>query len=140
MTRTTTAKAPRTWNITLWVAQIILAGMFLMAGLMKMISAIPDLTETLPWVADFHEGVVRFIGVSEFLGGLGLILPGLLRIRPILTVYAALGLMTIMLLAMIYHLSKGEYNAILFNLLLGGVAAFIAWGRLRKVPFQSRAK
>lgn len=140
MSTSTARRSPRTWNIILWIAQIILAGMFLMGGLMKMISRIADLTETLPWVADFPSGVVRFIGVSEFLGGLGLILPGLLRIKPVLTGYAALGIVAIMLLAMTYHLSKGEANAILFNLLLGGVAAFIAWGRLKKAPFQRRAR
>lgn len=133
-----TEKKSRNWNIALWFAQIILAGMFLMAGLMKLTSAIADLSETMPWVVDFPVWVVRFIGICEFLGALGLILPAVLRVRPMLTAYAALGLLAIMVLAMIYHVSKGQYNAILFNLLLGGVAAFIAWGRLRKVPLPSK--
>jgi hypothetical protein len=78
--------------------------------------------------------VVRFIGVSELLGAMGLILPAATKIKPFLTPLAALGLLTIMILAMAFHLSRGEVQATPINIVLGGLAAFVAWGRTKKVP------
>ena len=79
-------------NIALWIAQALLALMFLMAGVMKVFQPIEALAESLPWVTSVSEGLVRFIGTSEFLGGLGLLLPSILRVKPFLTVWAAIGL------------------------------------------------
>ena len=84
-------------------------------------------------------GAVRFIGVVEVLGALGLILPAATRIQPKLTPLAALGLFTVMVLAMITHITRGEFGAIGVNVVLGGLAAFIAWGRLSKAPVQPRS-
>ncbi len=58
-------------NISLWVAQVLLAAMFLMAGVMP----IAELGQSMPWVNDMSAGLVRFIGISELLGGIGLLLP-----------------------------------------------------------------
>jgi putative oxidoreductase len=131
MTNTTTPKA---LNIALWVAQVVLGGMFIMAGVIKATTPIVDLVPQLPWAGDMPEGLIRFIGISELLGGLGLILPALLRMKPILTPYAAIGLITIMVFAAVFHITRGEYSAIGFNFVLGAVAAFIAWGRFKKAP------
>ena len=84
-------------------------------------------------------GVVRFIGTAEFLGALGLILPSVMRVRPGLTPLAAAGLVTVMALASAFHLLRGEFSAIAFNLALGSAAAFIAWGRYRQAPIAPRA-
>lgn len=86
----------------------------------------------MPWVNDFSKGMVRFIGVSEFLGGLGLILPSLLRIKPMLTPLAAFGITIIMALAAAYHVSKGETQAVGTNAAIAVVALFIMWGRYKK--------
>ncbi len=134
----TTATNSKALHIVLWIAQVILAGMFIMAGVMKSTAPIEQLLATLPWTNDLPEMVVRFIGVSELLAGLGLLLPSIFKIKPILTPYAAIGLVALMVCAVIYHTSKGEYPAILFNFVLGGVAAFIAWGRLKKVPIVAK--
>lgn len=133
-----TTKNNKTLNITLWVAQVILAAMFLMAGIMKSTQPIEELGKSLPWVNDFSLGLVRFIGISELLGGIGLLLPALLRIKPIFTPLAALGLFSIMVFAFVYHITKGQYQVLGFNLILGAIALFIAWGRYKKVPIQPK--
>ncbi len=78
-------KNNKTLNIALWVAQVLLAAMFLMAGIMKATQPIEELSQSMTWVNDFSAGMVRFIGISELLGGIGLLLPALLRIKPIFT-------------------------------------------------------
>lgn len=129
----------KTYNILLWVAQVLLASMFGMAGLMKIGQPIAALAEMLPWVADSPALLVRFIGVSELLAAVGLLLPAILKIRPKLTSLAGLGLAVIMLLALIFHVSRGEYEAIGINVLLGGIAYFIYWGRNKKAPIAERS-
>lgn len=111
-----------------------------MAGVMKSTRPIAELSKTVPWSAQIPEAMVRFIGISELLGGIGLILPSLLRIKPKLTPIAAVGLVIIMALAIGYHVSKGELNVIGFNAVLGIVAAFIAWGRFKKAPIYPKTK
>jgi hypothetical protein len=125
-------------NILLWVGQITLAGMFGMAGIAKATRPIAELAPQIPWAADMPEALVRFIGTAELLGALGLVLPALTRIRPVLTPLAAAGLVTIMALASVFHATRGEPGGIVVNVLLGGVAAFVAWGRYRKAPIASR--
>ena len=121
-------------NITLWIAQVLLAAMFLMSGLMKVSQPIEKLSESLAWTAQVPELLVRFIGVAEVLGALGLILPSLLRIKPRLTVTAALGLALVMIFAAVFHISRGENGAIGMNIILIAIALFIAWGRSKKAP------
>lgn len=132
-------KNNKTLNIALWVAQVLLAAMFLMAGIMKATQPIEELSQSMTWVNDFSAGMVKFIGISELLGGIGLLLPALLRIKPIFTPLAALGLFIIMVLAFIYHISNAEYQALGINLILGAIAVFIAWGRYKKAPIQPKA-
>jgi putative oxidoreductase len=127
-------------HITLWVAQVILAAMFLMSGFMKVAQPIAELSKMLPWTAEVPEPLVRFIGVAELLGAVGLILPSLLRIQPKLTPIAALALAVVMLFAAIFHVSRGETPAIGMNVVLIAVAAFIAWGRFNKAPIFPKAK
>ena len=131
-------KKSKVLNISLWVAQTILAVLFLMAGSMKSFQPIETLSQTLPWVSEMPTVLIRFIGISELLGGLGLILPGVLRIKPKLVGYAALGLFVVMILAACYHVMKSEYDVIGTNVLFGGLAAFIAWGRLRYLPIREK--
>lgn len=128
-------------HISLWIAQVILAALFLMAGLTKSTKPIEELSAMMPWAAQVPGALVRFIGISELLGALGLVLPSLLRIRPQLTPLAAWGLAVIMLLAAVYHVVQNEFSVIGMNILLGAVAVFIAWGRSKKVPiFAKTAK
>jgi putative oxidoreductase len=129
---------PKALHIALWIAQVVLGGMFIMAGIMKASQPITDLSKSVPWTADVPLAMVRFIGVCELLGGIGLILPGLLRIKALLVPIAAIGIVLIMVFAMVYHIANRESNVIPVNIVLGLVAAFIAWGRLKKVPINSK--
>jgi hypothetical protein len=92
----------------------------------------------MPWTAEVGAGMVRFIGISELLGGLGLVLPSLTRIQPRLTALAALGLVVVMVLAAGFHVTRGEFQHVPMNLVLGGLAAFVAWGRAMKAPISPR--
>lgn len=130
---------PRILNIGLWTTQVVLATVFIMAGFMKTTLPIDQLSLSVPWTKDVSEALVRFIGISELLGGIGLLLPGVFRIKPRLTPYAASGLLTIQVFAMVFHISRGELGVIGFNLMLGCAAAFIAWGRFKKVPVLGRS-
>jgi len=131
-------KPSKALNISLWVAQILLAGMFIMAGAMKTFTPIEELGANAPWVKEMPN-LVRFIGVSELLGGLGLILPSLLRIKPILTPIAAVGIVIIMILAALYHAKMGEFGSIGFTVVIALLAAFVAWGRFKKAPILPRS-
>jgi len=126
-------------NIGLWVAQVLLALVFGMAGAMKTVTPIDELAKSLPWVTDTPVALVRFIGISEFAAALGMILPSALRIRPILAPLAGAGLVVIMALAAMFHLSRGEAPVTPVNLVLGGMAAFVAWGRYAGAPIAPRA-
>ncbi|GIV27175.1 MAG TPA: DoxX family protein [Bacteroidia bacterium] len=126
-------------NVLLWIAQVALAAIFLMAGIMKSTTPINELSQKLNWVSEDTKFLVRFIGISELLGAIGLILPSLLRIKPILTPLAALGFLIIMISAIIFHIVRGEYNVLPINFLFGAIALFIAWGRYKKVPIQPKS-
>ena len=121
-------------NIFLWITQWILAMVFILAGWMKTLTPIDELAVNLPWVKQTPEMLVRFIGISELLGGIGLVLPSILKIKPILTPWAAISLALVMFLALIFHLYLGDYNATAINLIFGGLALFIYWGRTKKLP------
>ena len=116
-------------NAALWTVQIVLGLMFAMAGVMKSTQPKDKLEARMPWVKAVSLPTLRFIGVSELLGGIGLIAPWATRIAPVLTPLAAAGLAVIMVLAAGLHAKRAEYGAIVANVLLGGAAAFVAWGR-----------
>lgn len=116
-------------NTALWIVQGILAAMFLMAGTMKAFQPIEKVTKSAPWAARQKPSTIRLIGFAETFGALGLVLPMLLGIVPMLTPLAACGLALVMALAMIEHGKHKEYNAIAFNLILLAMCIFVAYGR-----------
>lgn len=116
-------------NIALWIAQGLLAAMYLMAGAMKTFMT-ARAKETLPWAKERTDGFVHFVGTSELLGGLGLILPLVTGILPWLTVLAAFGLTLIQILAIFsVHLPKKENNVIPVNLVFLALSVFVMYGR-----------
>ncbi|HYG61185.1 MAG TPA: DoxX family protein [Thermoanaerobaculia bacterium] len=131
------AAPPRrsTLSIVLWVIQVLLALLFLWAGGMKLVLPLEKLAGPVALPGLF----VRFIGAVEVLGGLGLILPGLLRIRPILTAWAAAGLAIIMIGAVGITLASGSVGMAAIPLVTGLLAAFVAYGRWRLAPLLSRS-
>jgi uncharacterized membrane protein YphA (DoxX/SURF4 family) len=116
-------------NIALWIAQGLLAAMYLMAGSMKTFQT-AKAKEQLPWAKNRPDSFVRFVGISELLGALGLILPMVTGILAWLTPLAAIGLLLIQLLAIFTeHLPKKEFNVIPINVVLIAISVFIALGR-----------
>jgi hypothetical protein len=116
----------------LWTIQGLLALLFLWAGGIKLVLPLEKLAGPIPLPGFF----MRFIGVAEVLGGLGLILPGLLRIRPGLTPLAAAGLVIIMTGATALTLAAGDVLLALLPLVVGLLAAFVAYGRWRLAPLR----
>jgi len=114
----------------LWIVQGLLALLFLFAGGMKLVLPVEEMTKQMPLPGLF----LRFIGVAEVLGALGLILPGLLRIRRSLTPLAAAGLVIIMIGATVVTLAMGGVALALIPLVVGLLAAFVAYGRWRLAP------
>lgn len=124
-------------NITLWIAQVLLAAIFLMAGLTKFTTSIEAQRSQMEWAKHVSEGAIYFAGIMEILGALGLLLPSILRIKPKLTAWAAVGLAVIMLLAVGLNISIGETNAVVL-LVIVALGLFVAWGRFKKVPIQPK--
>lgn len=112
----------------LWIVQVLLAVMFAVHARV-MWSPPPNVQERMAYVRDLQPGLRRFIGVAELLAAVGLILPALTRIVPILTPLAAAGLVIVMGSAAVFHYTRREYPAIVFNLVLLTLAAFVAYGR-----------
>ena len=124
-------------RIGLWVVQVLLAFAFGMSGAMKLVVPYEELLKQGAWVEHVPEGLVKFIGVAELSGAIGLILPSATRIKPFLTPLAAAGFVVIMVLASALHLSLGQPP--IAQVILGGLAAFVVWGRFRKAPITPRA-
>lgn len=118
-------------NIALWIVQGLLAAMYLMAGQMKAFQPAkvrenPQMT----WAKNRSDGFIRFVGTSELLGALGLILPLVTGVLPWLTVLAAIGLTIIQVLAIFTeHLPKKEFNVIPVNIVLLALAVLVIIGR-----------
>jgi hypothetical protein len=119
-------------NVLLWVVQGLLAALFLFAGGMKLIVPIEALAMPVPLPGAF----LRFIGVAEVLGAVGLVLPGLLRIHEELTPLAAAGLVIIMSGATVITALGGTIAPALVPLFVGVLAAWVAYAR--RTPAQSR--
>ena len=128
------------WNIGLWVAQALLAAMFLMAGATKLMSGSAELVEMgMGWAENAPFLLIKFIGFAEVAGALGLILPAATRIMPNLTKLAAAGLAVIMVLAAGLHITRGEFQVVPVNVILFALAALVIWGRTNKAPIAPRA-
>lgn len=124
----------KTFNIILWIAQGLLALTFVWAGFMKIFKP-----EYLPfaWVKD-NANLVLFTGVIDLLAGIGIVLPTLLRIKTKLTIFAAYGIVALMIAASIFHISRGETEDIGFNIFMFLIAIFVVWGRQKKAPITDK--
>ena len=116
-------------NGVLWILQGLLAAIFLLAGGAKLTSSRQELIAQMPWVEDFSANVVKAIGALEVLGAIGLILPGVTGVAPVLVPVAAVGLGLEQLGAMVVHARRSETRERAMNLLFIAMAAVVAWGR-----------
>jgi hypothetical protein len=120
----------------LWVVQGLLALLFLFAGVMKLILPLEAMQGPVVLPGPF----LRFIGVAEVLGALGLILPGLLHLRPGLTPLAAAGLVIIMIGATVVTVAGGQLAPALLPAVVGLLAAVVAFGRWRLAPLRGSSR
>lgn len=126
-------------NIALWIIQVLLALLFLFAGGSKLVLPIDELlSKGSPNQILLPGLLIRFIGLCELLGALGLILPGIFRTRPWLTPLAAAGLLIIMIGAIAITLAGPGFVMAVTPLVTGLLLAFVAYGRWRLVPHQGR--
>jgi hypothetical protein len=121
-------------NVALWIVQVLLGALFVFGGVYKLVMPLEGIP--LPFPVWF----LRFIGLVELLGGVGLILPGLLRIKPKLTPLAAVGLVIIMIGAVGTGLMAGDPAAAAMPALVGVLAAFVAYGRWKLAPQHDRSR
>lgn len=128
------------WNIGLWVVQVLLAALYASAGYAKLTQPIAALaTMNMTWAPDLPELFVRFVGLMEILGAIGIILPAATRILPWLTPTAAVGFTIVQLSAIVLHATRGETAMTLpFNLVLLALGLFVVWGRYSKAPIARR--
>lgn len=125
-------------NTTLWVLQWFFGVYFVVVGVMHFI--VPEgLPSQMEWMYDLSDTVHIIVGIAEILGGLGLILPSVIGIRPELTVYAALGLVLIMVLAIVWHLTRGESASVVSDTIIAALLCFVAYGRWRLQPLPGRS-
>ncbi len=136
--------ATKSFNFLLWTLQILWGVFFSFTGFGKVLAYDPavwnHMLHQVAWFSAVPQGLFVFIGACEFLGGIGLILPAMTGVKPKLTPFAAIGLTLIIVFAGIFHIVRGEYSFFLpVNLVLGGVAAFIGYGRLVALPIVARS-
>lgn len=117
-------------NITLWILQAVIAITFTYSGICKLTLSIPKMVALgQTGVEIVPLSLVRFIGISEILGSIGLILPGLIGVMPFLVVAAAIGIGVIMVPASAIHVSRKEFKAVLGNTVVLAICLIIACGR-----------
>ena len=119
-------------NILLWIIQILLAALFIFAGVMKFVIPMQEMTKNMK--VPLPGSFLLFIGAAELLGGLGLVLPSLLKTKPILTPLAAIGLAIIMIGAVVLAIAGGEVSSAFVPLIVGILCLLIAYGRWRLKP------
>jgi hypothetical protein len=121
-------------NVVLWIIQVLLALLFLFAGVTKLILPIEEMTKQMVMPGLF----LRFLGVVEVLGALGLILPGLFRIKTWLTPLASVGLTIIVVGATVITLKIGGGASAMIPLVTALLSAFVAYGRWRLAPLRGK--
>lgn len=133
--------ASMAFRVVLWTAQGLIFAAFLFFGFQKLALA-PEALAAM-WHSQWpmeHPLLLRVTGVIDAAGGLGILLPALTRVQPQLTVWAAGGCVLLQILAIVFHVSRGEAMATPLNLVLLALCAFILWGRTRRAPIASRAR
>lgn len=138
-TNTDAAKPPTALHVALWAVQGLLFLTFVGTGVWKLLTPVAELGAKFPWMMQLPPAFVRGTGVVDLAGGLGVLLPSVTRIKPGLTVLAALGCALLMAFAIAFHVSRGEAASTPFNVFLAALALFVAWGRRTKAPIAPRA-
>jgi len=134
------AQPSTTLHLSLWAVQALLGVLFIATGVWKLLTPVPKLAAMIPWAGQVPEGFLQATAVIDLLGGIGVLLPALVRIKPGLTIMAALGCALLQVCAIIFHVSRAEVLNTPFNFLLVGLSLFVAWGRRYRAPIRARAE
>ncbi|GAA2734007.1 DoxX family protein [Pedococcus aerophilus] len=121
-------------NTFVWVLQVLLALVFLLTGVLKLVQPREKLREQMRWVDGFSQEAIRGIGAAEVAGALGLVLPGWLDVLTWLTPLAAAGLVLVMIGAIATHLRLKEWPMVAGNAVLAVLALVVAWARFGSYP------
>src|SRR5262245_22160052 len=130
---------PKALTIGLWIVQGLLALTFVGTGIWKFATPVPALAAMIPWAGQVSPALLYGTALFDTLGGLGVLLPSLTRIKPGMAVLAALGCAALQLAAIVFHFSRGEAANTPFNFLLVALSLFVAWGRRSRAPIAARA-
>ena len=126
-------------HVGLWIVQVLLCLTFVGTGIWKLTTPIAALAAKMPWMGQVSPAFLYATAAFDLLGGLGVLLPSVTRIKPGLTVLASLGLVALMACAIAFHVSRGEAAKTPFNFVIVALALFVAWGRHSKAPIAPRA-
>ena len=132
MTSTQSNATPKGLDVSLLLVQALLALTFVGGGIWKLVTPIPELAAKMPWMGQVSPSFLQLTAVLDLLGGLGVLLPSLTRVKPRLAVLGALGCVALMAGAIVFHVQRGEAANTPFNFFLAALAGFVAWGRYRK--------
>ncbi|MFD9412042.1 DoxX family protein [Streptomyces sp. NPDC059989] len=127
-------------NLALWIVTGLLAAAYLVGGAFKVITPKEKIAASGSsgrWVEEFSAGGVKAIGTLEVLAAVGLVLPAVLHVAPVLVPSAALGLVLLMLGAAIIRIRRHEPKLVMVDLGYAALAAFVAWGRFGPESFIS---
>lgn len=122
-------------NIALWIVASVFGIAYVAGGIIKLTMPYEKYAAKLHWPQDFTPANVRFMGVLEVLGGIGLVLPALVGVAPVLVPIAASCMALYMAGAVTERMRRGEYKELLGDLLFLAAMVFIAWGRFGIEPF-----
>jgi putative oxidoreductase len=128
----------KTLNMVLWCMQAFLFVAFGALGLMKLTMPIETLANIMSWPGSVPEWLVRAIGAAELAGAMGVFLPALVRMQAWITPYAAMGLATVMICAVGYHIMLFQGAMLIPSIALGVIAGYVAWGRDKAAPLAPR--
>lgn len=129
-----------TLNISLWITQSLLCVLYIGTAFWKVLTPIPVLAEMIPWVGEHSPALLYTTALADLCGGIGILLPSVMRIRPQLAVWAACGCVALQVSAIVFHALRGEMANTPFNFVLVALAGFVWWGRRAAVaPLRARA-
>src|SRR5829696_1398924 len=125
-------------NAALWLVQSLLSLTFVSTGLWKLATPAAELAAKMPWMGQVSSSFLYATAFFDILGGLGIVLPSVTRIKPGVAVLGALGCAALMMGAIVFHFSRGEAENTPFNFLLIALSLFVAWGRHKRAPIAPR--
>jgi hypothetical protein len=113
--------------IAVWIAKIILAISFIWGASLKLFLSVEKLSAMWPWTAEVPVAVVKFTGIIDLLGGIGIIAPVILSLNPKITQITAFAIIALMICGSVFHICRGEASQIGINVFFAFLASFIVW-------------